>query len=78
MKYKQVEEYLRNYSMDEPPYDSNGAIHLLKAIIGNLQNNLTVGDLEDYSSCLDEYNETFLKQLIEYIPISRKLNEEQD
>lgn len=78
MTYKQVEEYLRNYSLDEPPYDPNGAMHLLKALIGNLQDNLTVGDLEDYSFCFDENNESFLKQLIDHIPTSRKLNEEQE
>ena len=76
MNYQEVEEYLKKYSNSEPPYDPNGAIHLLKAIIENLQEYFMDYDFEEYSACLDEKNEAFLKKLLAAIPQSRELNKE--
>ena len=72
MNYEVVEKYLKTYSIEEPPYDSNGAIHLLKAIVENLQEHFVDSDFEDYSSCLDKKNEEFLTRLVLAIPESRK------
>ena len=77
MNFETVEEYLRKYSIEEAPYDSNGAIHLFKAIVENLQEHFMESDFENYSACLDERNEEFLKRLIGEIPKSRKINLEE-
>ncbi len=77
MNFETVEEFLRKYSIEKPLYDSNGAIHLFKAIVENLQEHFSEIDFEDYSACLDERNEDFLKKLIGEIPKSRKMNLEE-
>ncbi|MEZ4850255.1 MAG: hypothetical protein R3B93_16905 [Bacteroidia bacterium] len=71
MKFEAVINYLRKYSSEEPPYDANGAIHLLKAIIQNLRENFNDSDFEDYAANLDEKDEEFLHKLIQVIPRSR-------
>ena len=76
MKFEEVEEYLRSYSLVEPPYDANGAIHLLKAIIENLDENFSKADYEDYSGNLDKKDEEFLSRILKYIPQSRSNLEE--
>ena len=78
MQYNDVIKFLNEYSTKEPPYDPNGAIHLLKATIENLQENFIDYDFEQYSACLDEENEKFLEKLLKFIPISRKINITQD
>lgn len=76
MNFTQLEETLRTYSLKEAPYDPNGAIHLLKAIVENLQDHFTDDDFENYSACLDEKNEAFLKKLLVEISRSREATEE--
>lgn len=68
MNYEVVEKYLRTFSTEEQPYDPNGAIHLLKAIIENLQEHFMDCDFEDYSGCLDKKNKEFLTRLVQKIP----------
>ena len=76
MTYKDVQEYLRNYSLSEPPYDPNGALHLLIAIVENLEENLNESDFEDFSCAINEKNEIFLSNLLASIPRSRTLNKD--
>ena len=71
MNYHKVEAYLRNYSSQESPYDANGAMYLLKAIIENLQEHFIENDFDQYAACLDQENEMFIKKLLSSIPISR-------
>ena len=78
MQYNDVIKFLNEYSTKEPPYDPNGAIHLLKATIENLQEYFMDYDFEQYSACLDEENEKFLEKLLKFIPISRKINNSQE
>lgn len=78
MKYEEVVEYLKEYSTKEPPYDPVGAIHLFKAAMENLQQHFIENDFEEYAACLDKKNEAFLKKLLAFIPISRKISSIQD
>ena len=78
INYQKVENYLKKFSLEVPPYDPNGAIHLLKAIIENLQEHFMDYDFEQYAACLDEKNEAFLKRLLKVIPKSRLININQD
>ena len=73
MDYHKVIEHLKSYSLSEPPYDPNGAMHLLKAIVENLQEYYIDHDLEQYAACFDAKNELFIKKLLTYIPISREI-----
>ena len=72
MQYDKAIQYLKKYSTEELPYDPNGAIHLLKATIENLQKHFTQDDLVQYAACLDKENEKFLNSLLMSIPVSRK------
>ena len=67
MKYEEVEEYLRGYSTDEPPYDANGALHLFKSILTNMKENFIDADFEEYAYVLDSGDEAFLKKLLDVI-----------
>ena len=67
MKFESVIDYLQSYSTLEPPYDPNGALHLLKAIVDNLQDHATEQDLEDYAGCLDTDNQEFLRTLLAHL-----------
>ncbi len=78
MDYENVIIYLKTFSLDESPYDPGGAIHLLKAIIENIQEHHIDHDLEQYAACFDEKNEAFVKKLLTYIPISRKIEIEEE
>lgn len=64
MKFEIVEEYLRKYSTEVPPYDPNGALLLFKAIVENLQEHFTDDDFDQYSASFNEKNVEFLKRLI--------------
>lgn len=76
LQYNQVIEYLRAYSTDMPPYDANGVMHLLKAVLENLEKHHIDADLKQYADCLDIENENLLKKLLKYIPISKEANKE--
>lgn len=76
MEYDKVQKYLKEYRSTEPSYDPNGALHLLKSSIENLQTFITEVELEQYASCLDEKDEAFLNKLLEAIPLSREINKD--
>ena len=78
MEFEKVEKYLKAYTSIEPPYDANGAIHLLKASIENLQENFSENDFETYSACLNEENEKFLIKLLKSIPKSRRIRAKEE
>ena len=78
MEYLTIEKYLRNFRNDEPPYDPLGAVHLLKAILDNMQENFEDYDFEDCAHGLDQDNEEFLKRLIVEIPKSRQIEIERN
>jgi len=65
MNYEQVENYLLNYSTAEQAYDANGLIHLLKAILTNIDNNFNSVCYEQYASSLEPKDIVILKRLIQ-------------
>lgn len=75
MNFESAESYLKNFRENDHPYDPNGAMHLLKAILENMEKNCSEYDLVQYSDCIDETGEKFLHKLIESIPRSREMNE---
>ncbi len=75
LNYDVVLEYLEHYRTQTPPYDPKGVMHLLKAVLDNLQSHHTEEDLMQYAGCLSRENEAFIRKLLAHIPESRALGE---
>ena len=63
-KYDDVEQYLRAFSMEEPPYDFGGLLHLVLAGIENLRENVADGDILEYAHSITDAQANFLQQLL--------------
>lgn len=74
MNYEEVEKYLEGFSLDDPPYDPNGALHLFKSILGNMKENFIDADFEDFANIFDKKDEDFLRKLLKAIQLSRANN----
>jgi hypothetical protein len=70
LKYDEVEDYLRTFSTNEPPYDFNGLFHLITAGLENLRKNSSDQDLIDYAWTLTNEQVRFLRKLLDSRPQS--------
>jgi hypothetical protein len=65
LKYEDVEQYLRTFSTEAPPYDFAGLLHLVLAGIENLRENVADGDILEYAHFITDEQANFLQQLLE-------------
>ncbi len=65
LKYEDVEQYLRTFSTQEPPYDFGGLFHLVLAGIENLRENVVEEDILENAHFLTDAQAGFLQQLLE-------------
>ncbi len=65
LKYEDVEQYLRTFSTQEPPYDFAGLLHLVLAGIENLREKVVEGDILENAHFLTDAQANFLQQLLE-------------
>ena len=65
LKYEDVEQYLRTFSTEEPPYDFGGLLHLVLAGIENLRGNAAAGDIREHAHFITDAQAAFLQQLLE-------------
>ena len=68
LSYKDVEDYLRHFGTDpqQGPYDFNGLIHLMLAILDNFRENGIEGDFEHICYSMTDPQRQFLKLLADY------------
>ena len=66
LTYADVEQYLRTYTTDCPPYDFNGLLQLVLTAVDNLRENHIEGDLEDYGPTISPEVREFLTKLLAY------------
>ena len=52
--YREALEFVRTYSLDMPPYDVNGVIHLMLAALDNLSNHWLEADLQQIGEATTE------------------------
>lgn len=64
MKFEEVEEYLKKYSINERVYDAVGVLQLLKAILQNIGTHFTQYDFEEYWEVIDEREKETMKALL--------------
>ena len=63
--YEDIETYLKEYSLNQPPYDFNGLLHLVLIGIDNLRRHHNDADLETYAGVITYKQLEFLNKLIE-------------
>jgi hypothetical protein len=64
LKYEDVEQYLRTFSTEAPPYDFGGLLHLVLAGIENLRENVADGDIREHAHFITDAQASFLQQLL--------------
>jgi hypothetical protein len=67
--YEDLELFLRNWSNasgDPVPYDFNGLMYLMLAIVDNMKEHSIDTYLEDYSCSINDDQALFLKKLLNY------------
>ncbi len=65
LKHKDVEQYLRAFSTDEPPFRFGSLLHLVLAGIENLRENVSDGDILEHAHFITDAQASFLQQLLE-------------
>jgi hypothetical protein len=68
--YEDLQAYLRgfvNFDGAPVPYDFNGTVHLLLALLDNLRANATEADLEDIRGSFTDEQAAFFLKLAEYV-----------
>lgn len=68
--YEQLESYLRgfvNFGPDPVPYDFNGVVHLLLALLDNLREKALEEELQDVRESMTDEQVTFLLRLADYV-----------
>jgi hypothetical protein len=71
-RYEELEEYLRsfaNFLGDPVPYDFNGTLHLMLALLDNLRANALEAELEDIGEVLTNEQAAFFLKLVGYIKL---------
>lgn len=77
MNYKEVYEYLLNYSIDPPPYDFNGLLKLILGGVDNLRKHHLEVELLDYASSISDEQADFLQKLLDRREESLKMLDEE-
>ena len=65
LKYEDVEQYLRTFSSEQPPFDFGRLLHLVLAGIENLRGNAADGDIRENAHFITDAQANFLRQLLE-------------
>ncbi len=65
LKYEDVEQYLRTFSTEAPPYTFGGLLRLVLAAVENLQKNGKGGEILENAHLLTDAQASFLQQLLE-------------
>jgi hypothetical protein len=69
-RYAELREYLRgfiNFGGDPVPYDVNGVVHLVLALLDNLRANALPAELQQISGAFTDEQAAFFLQLAEYV-----------
>ena len=69
-RYEELQAYLRGFVQfggDDPPYDFNGIVHLMLALLDNLRSNALEADLEDVRGSFTDDQAAFFLKLAEYV-----------
>ncbi len=64
-QYKDVEQYLRAFSVEAPPYDFGGLLRLVLAGVETLREKVADDDLLEHAHLITDAQAAFLKQLLE-------------
>jgi hypothetical protein len=65
LQYEDVEQYLRIFSTEKPPFHFGGLLHLVLAGVENLRRNVAAGDILEHAHFITEAQAIFLQQLLE-------------
>jgi hypothetical protein len=65
LNYEDVEQYLRTFSIKEPPYDFGSLLQLALTGIENLRKNVGEEDIVQNAHRITDEQARFLKQLLE-------------
>lgn len=74
LSYEDVKDFLRSYRNsfgDEVPYDVNGIIHLMLAVVDNLRTHWVEGDGEQLQVSISEEQSAFLIELSKILSTSQ-------
>lgn len=69
-RYEDLQAYLRGFVQfggDDPPYDFNGTVHLMLALLDNLRANALEAELEDIRGSFTDEQAAFFLKLAEYV-----------
>ena len=64
LKYEDVEQYLRAFPTEAPPYDFGGLLHLVLVGIENLRENAKDGDILEHAHSITDRQASFLMRLL--------------
>jgi hypothetical protein len=64
-KYEDVEQYLRTFSTEAPPYGFGSLLHLVLAGIDKLRENVTEEDIREHAHFITEAQVLFLQRLLD-------------
>ena len=68
--YEELRDYLRgfiNFGGDPVPYDFNGVVHLVLALLDNLRENALEAELADIRESMTDEQAAFLLRLAEHV-----------
>ena len=66
MKYEELHAEIRHYGMQEPPYDTNGVVHLMLAALDNLRENAFEVEMEMIADLMTDEQRFYLKKIADY------------
>ena len=65
LKYEDVDQYLRTFSTEAPPYDFGSLLHLVLAGIENLRENVAGEDILENAHSITDAQAAFMQQLLQ-------------
>jgi hypothetical protein len=65
LQYEDVEQYLRTFSTEKPPFHFGGLLYLVLAGVENLRKNAADGDIRAHAHFITDAQAIFLQQLLE-------------
>lgn len=64
-QYEEVEQYLRTFSTEKPPFHFGRLLNLVLAGVENLREHVAEGDIREHAHFITEAQAAFLKKLLE-------------
>ncbi len=64
LQYEDVEQYLRTFSTEKPPFHFGRLLNLVLAGVENLQKHVAYGDIREHAHFITDAQASFLQQLL--------------